>query len=66
MLGAGGGCYGAFPIEAAIFADAGVTSAGAALRANLLGFAIGELDLVKPFQRSQKGWYLDFSLIPGF
>ena len=43
-----------------------VSSAGFALRMNLLGYAIGEVDLVKPFQRPDKGWYLQFSLTPGF
>src|SRR5438552_1486877 len=84
VLGIGGGYYGAFPLEAAIFADAGVawtesdrptffgghrpgvSSAGVALRANLLGFAIGELDVVRPFQRPAKGWLAEVSLIPGF
>ena len=84
VLGVGSGYYGAFPIEAALFADGGVaycsgnnalfcngdnravSSAGFALRVNLLGYAIGELDVVKPFQRPDKGWYLQFSLTPGF
>jgi hypothetical protein len=84
VLHAGSGYYGAFPIEAAFFADAGVawnqgqnptflggsrpgiSSAGVALRINLLGFAIGEVDWVHPFQRPGKGSYLEFSLTPGF
>jgi len=84
VLGVGSGYYGAFPIEAALFADGGVaycggnntlfcmgdnravSSAGFALRVNLLGYAIGEMDVVKPFQRPDKGWYLQFSLTPGF
>ncbi len=84
LLGLGSGYYGAFPIEAAVFADGGVawdsqhqaslfggdrravSSAGAALRINLFGYAIGEIDLVKPFQRPDKGWYLEISLTPGF
>jgi outer membrane protein assembly factor BamA len=84
VLGVGSGYYGAFPIEAAIFADggvawlrgneptflgggrSGVASAGAALRLNLLGYAIGEVDFVRPFQRPGKGWYWEFSLAPGF
>ena len=41
-------------------------SLAACARANLFGFAIGELDLVKPLQRATKGWYFEFSLIPGF
>ena len=84
VLGVGSGYYGAFPVEAALFADGGlaycggnnaffcmgdnrvVSSAGFALRVNLLGYAIGEMDVVKPFQRPDKGWYLQFSLTPGF
>jgi hypothetical protein len=84
VLGIGGGYYGGLPIEAALFADAGiawnradqaslfdvrrqaVTSAGAALRMNLFGFAVAELDYVKPFQRPDKGWYWQLSVSPGF
>jgi len=84
VLGVGSGYYGALPIEAALFADAGVawnksdqtslfdvrrqgvTSVGAALRMNLFGFAVAELDYVKPFQRPVKGWYWQLSLTPGF
>ena len=84
VLGLGGGYYGALPIEAGVFADAGVawnkadqpsffdvrrqavTSVGAVLRMNLFGFAIAELDYVKPFQRPVKGWYWELSLTPGF
>ncbi|HEU5260449.1 MAG TPA: BamA/TamA family outer membrane protein [Gemmatimonadales bacterium] len=43
-----------------------VTSAGAALRLNLFGFAIGELDVVRPFDRPGKGWYVHLSLTPGY
>ncbi len=82
VLGLGSGYYGALPIEAGIFADAGVawnreqatslshrqavTSTGLALRMNLFGFAVAEADYVKPFQRPVKGWYWEFSLSPGF
>jgi hypothetical protein len=82
VLGLGGGYYGVLPIEAGVFADAGVawnsqeatslahrqavTSAGAVLRMNLFGFAVAELDYVKPFQRPVKGWYWELSLTPGF
>lgn len=82
VLGLGSGYYGALPIEAGIFADAGVawnseqatslahreavTSTGVALRMNLFGFAVVEADYVKPFQRPVKGWYWEFSLSPGF
>jgi WD40 repeat protein len=43
-----------------------VFSAGAGLRANLLGFVILELDLVHPFNRPDKGTYLQFGFTPGF
>ena len=76
--------YGAFPIEMALFGDAGVAwtsdakpsfaggerdwvrSAGVALRVNLLGFAIAEIDYVRPLDRSRKGWLWQFGLTPGF
>jgi outer membrane protein assembly factor BamA len=44
----------------------GVSSAGVALRVNLFGFAVGQFDFVKPFQRPQQGWMFQFSLAPGF
>jgi hypothetical protein len=44
----------------------GVSSVGAALRVNLLGFAIGEFALAKPLQRSGQGWVFQFNLSPGF
>jgi outer membrane protein assembly factor BamA len=44
----------------------GVSSVGVALRANLLGFAIGEFDFAKPLQRTSKGWVFGFNLAPGF
>ncbi|MFL5447090.1 MAG: BamA/TamA family outer membrane protein [Gemmatimonadales bacterium] len=43
-----------------------VFSAGAGLRINLLGFAVAEIDLVRPFQRPDKGWVWQFQLQPGF
>jgi Tol biopolymer transport system component len=84
VLGIGNGYYGAFPIEAALFADGGlayctgnnanfcigdnkaVYSTGAALRINVFGYAVAEIDLVKPWQRPTKGWYVELSLTPGF
>lgn len=89
LLGLFGGrsYYGAFPIEMAIFGDAGtawtadqrprfiggsneqrdwVRSAGVALRINALGFAILELDYVRPFDRPGKGWLWQFNLTPGW
>jgi Tol biopolymer transport system component len=76
--------YGPFPLELALFADAGlawdsntkpriaggerdwVRSAGIAVRANVLGFAIAEVDFVRPLDRSRKGWLWQFGLTPGF
>jgi hypothetical protein len=43
-----------------------VTSVGTALRVNLLGFAVAEIDFVHPNDRPSKGWYWEFSLTPGF
>jgi len=43
-----------------------LTSAGAALRINVLGFAIAEIDYVKAFQRPGRGWQWQFGLTPGF
>ena len=42
-----------------------VTSIGAALRANVFGFAVAEIDYVKPLNRD-RGWLWQFSLRPGF
>ena len=41
-------------------------SAGVAVRANLLGYAIAEFDYVKPFDRTRRGWVWQFGLTPGF
>ena len=65
------------PIEAAFFYDAGmawgqhttgnvVMSAGATLRMNLFGFAIAQMDVVRPFQRPERTWMVRFSLTQGF
>jgi hypothetical protein len=35
-------------------------------RLNLLGYAIIEVDLVHPYDRPQKNWIWQFSLVPGF
>jgi outer membrane protein assembly factor BamA len=44
----------------------GVGSAGIAFRVNLLGFAIGQFDIARPFQRPGRGWVFQFNLAPGF
>ena len=44
----------------------GVSSAGVALRANLFGYAIGQLDFARPFKRPGSGWVVQFNLSPGF
>jgi Tol biopolymer transport system component len=43
-----------------------VFSAGLGLRINLLGFAVAELDFVRPFDRPDKGWIWQFEFQPGF
>ena len=43
-----------------------VRSVGVAGRINILGFAVAEIDYVKPLDRPLKGWYLEFNLRPGF
>jgi hypothetical protein len=42
-----------------------VSSIGAAIRANAFGFAVVEIDYVRPMQRD-RGWIWQFSLRPGF
>ena len=44
----------------------GLASAGLALRANLFGYAVGEFNFVRPFQRPGHGWVFQFNLMPGF
>jgi hypothetical protein len=44
----------------------GVSSAGAAVRVNFLGFAVGEFSFAHPFQRAGRGWVFQFNLSPGF
>jgi len=43
-----------------------VTSVGFGARANAFGFAIVELNLVRPLQRPEQGWMFVFNLRPGF
>ena len=43
-----------------------VRSTGISFRMNLLGYAIGQMDVVHPFDRPQKNWMLRFSLTEGF
>jgi Tol biopolymer transport system component len=43
-----------------------VRSAGISFRMNLLGYAIGQMDVVHPFNRPQKDWMVRFSLTQGF
>ena len=43
-----------------------VRSVGALIRANLLGFAIAEIDYVRPIDRPGRGWLWSFNLRPGF
>jgi Tol biopolymer transport system component len=43
-----------------------VSSVGAAARINLLGFAVAEIDYVRPLDRPGRGWLWQFNLRPGF
>ena len=43
-----------------------VVSVGAAMRINVLGFAIAEIDYVRPLDRPGRGWLWQFNLRPGF
>jgi hypothetical protein len=43
-----------------------VRSVGAVLRFNAFGYAIGELDYVRPLDRPGRGWMWQFNLTPGF
>jgi outer membrane protein assembly factor BamA len=44
----------------------GVASAGITVRANLLGFAVAQMDFARPFQRPGAGWEFQFTLLQGF
>jgi outer membrane protein assembly factor BamA len=44
----------------------GVGSAGVAFRVNLFGYAVGQFDFARPFQRAHRGWLFQFNLAPGF
>ena len=43
-----------------------VFSAGAGFRFNLFGFAVAEVNLVRPFDRPSKNWIWEFNFQPGF
>ena len=43
-----------------------VRSVGAVLRFNAFGYAVGELDYVRPLDRPGRGWMWQFNLTPGF
>ena len=43
-----------------------VRSTGISFRMNLFGYAIGQMDVVHPFDRPQKNWMVRFSLTEGF
>jgi len=43
-----------------------VRSTGVTFRLNLLGYAIGQMDVVHPFDRPQKDWMVRFSITEGF
>jgi dipeptidyl aminopeptidase/acylaminoacyl peptidase len=43
-----------------------VVSVGAAVRANVFGFAVAEINYVRPLDRPGRGWLWQFNLRPGF
>jgi outer membrane protein assembly factor BamA len=43
-----------------------VKSLGLAMRINLMGYAVVEVDYVKPIDRPNKGWLWQFGFTPGF
>jgi Tol biopolymer transport system component len=43
-----------------------VRSTGVSFRMNLLGYAIGQMDVVHPFDRPQKNWMVRLSITEGF
>jgi Tol biopolymer transport system component len=43
-----------------------VSSVGAAARINVFGFAVAEIDYVRPLDRPGRGWLWQFNLMPGF
>ncbi|HKT79798.1 MAG TPA: hypothetical protein VJP86_06230 [Vicinamibacterales bacterium] len=43
-----------------------VTSLGAAVRVNFLGFAVGQFSWARPLQRNAHGWIFQFIFSPGF
>jgi hypothetical protein len=43
-----------------------VKSWGAVARVNVLGFAVAEIDYVRPLDRLGRGWMWEFNLRPGF
>ena len=68
-------------MELGVFADAGVGCSspvfldgdrefvrrvGALARLNLFGYAVAELNYVRPLDRPLKAWFWQFSLRPGF
>jgi Tol biopolymer transport system component len=44
----------------------GVSAAGVAFRVNLFGYAVGEFDFARAFQRPGHGWVFGFNLMPGW
>jgi hypothetical protein len=43
-----------------------VTSAGFGARVNVFGYAVVEIDYVRPFDRPRQGWLWEFNFRPGF
>jgi len=82
LMGLGKGYYGIFPVEAYAFFDSGLawdsahaafskerkpmSSVGIGLRANLFGYLVAGVHYVHPLDRTDRNWYFQFSLSPGF
>ena len=80
-LGLSRSMYGPIPMEVAAFVDGGLAwqsqavrrgtgapawSTGVSLRANLIGFGVGQLDIARPFARPDAGWVMQFNIAPAF
>jgi hypothetical protein len=63
---AGTGCYAGQQPTILRGSRAGVSSAGVALRVNVLSFAVAEFDVIRLFQRPGRGWVFDFNFMPGW
>jgi hypothetical protein len=70
--------FAALPVELALFIDAGLVarsaaaspgsawSAGVTLRTSVLGFGLGQFDIIRPARGPRSGWTVQFNLAPAF